>query len=208
MPDDRRLAEVGWTRTELGTVIRTLGDGTWLGEYFDGDQRMDIILRGERLEHAGGAGAGRRWRRRGAGVLPLGELARLETLTSAPQLRRVDRRRTVTLTVDPPATLSLEEALAAVQDEILPALRSELPADASVQVAGSADQLAAGGRHAWARNFVLALLVLFLLMAAMFKSLRDASLRDADAAAGAARRRAGAARARACSRSSRWTCCR
>ena len=42
----RRLAEAGWTRTELGTVIRTLGDGTWLGEYFNGDQRMDIILRG------------------------------------------------------------------------------------------------------------------------------------------------------------------
>lgn len=173
-PDDRRLAEAGWTRTELGTVIRTLGDGTWLGEYFNGDQRMDIILRGngwstpEELAQVALATPG-------AGVLPLGELARLDTLTSAPQVRRVDRRRTVTLTFDPPATLSLEEALAAVQDQILPALRRELPADASVQVAGSADQLqqVVG---TMGTNFVLALLVLFLLMAAMFKSLRDASL--------------------------------
>jgi multidrug efflux pump subunit AcrB len=46
-PNDRRLAEAGWTRSDLGTVIRTLGDGTWLGEFFDGDQRMDIILRGQ-----------------------------------------------------------------------------------------------------------------------------------------------------------------
>ena len=173
-PDDRRLAEAGWTRTELGTVIRTLGDGTWLGEYFNGDQRMDIILRGngwstpEELAQVALATPG-------AGVLPLGELARLDTLTSAPQVRRVDRRRTVTLTFDPPATLSLEEALAAVQDQILPALRRELPADVSVQVAGSADQLqqVVG---TMGTNFVLALLVLFLLMAAMFKSLRDASL--------------------------------
>lgn len=173
-PDDRRLAEAGWTRTELGTVVRTLGNGTWIGEYFDGDQRMDVILRGrgwntpEELAQVALATPN-------AGVLPLGELGTLDTVTTAPQVRRVDRRRTVTLTFDPPATLSLEEALAAVQDEIVPALRRELPADASVQVAGSADQLqqVVG---TMGTNFLLALLVLYLLMAAMFKSLRDAGL--------------------------------
>ena len=45
------------------------------------------------------------------GVLPLGELAQLRPTMAPSQLRRVDRRRTVTLTVDPPPTLSLEEAL-------------------------------------------------------------------------------------------------
>ncbi|MCW5580221.1 MAG: efflux RND transporter permease subunit [Luteimonas sp.] len=29
-PDDRRLAEAGWQRSDLGTVVRTLGDGQWL----------------------------------------------------------------------------------------------------------------------------------------------------------------------------------
>ena len=47
-PDDRRLAEVGWKRPELGTVVRTLGDGQWLGEHFDGNRRLPIILRSDR----------------------------------------------------------------------------------------------------------------------------------------------------------------
>ncbi len=174
LPDDRRLAEAGWTRNELGTVIRTLGNGSWLGEYFDGDQRMDVILRSKpwnapeqlaALPLVTGNGS----------VLPLSELAALETVLTAPQLRRIDRRRTVTLTLDPPQALSLEDALASVNGEVLPLLRGALPADASVQVGGSADQLqqviATMGK-----NFALALLVLFLLMAAMFKSLRDSAL--------------------------------
>lgn len=172
-PDDRRLAEAGWTRTQLGTVVRALGQGVWLGEHFDGDQRLDIILRGasglppERLGDVPLATPR-------AGVVPLGEMARIETTVSPSQLRRVDRRRTVTLTIDPPQTLSLEEALATVEDTVLPALRAELPADASIQLSGSADRLDATV-SGLGMNFVLALLVLFMLMTALFKSLRDAS---------------------------------
>ncbi|HEX3124862.1 MAG TPA: efflux RND transporter permease subunit, partial [Rhodanobacteraceae bacterium] len=47
-PDDRRIAEAGWDRATVGDVVRSLGDGSWLGEYFDGEQRVPIIL------HAGG----------------------------------------------------------------------------------------------------------------------------------------------------------
>ena len=44
-PNDRRIAEVGWDRASLGTVVRALGDGAWLGEYFDGQRRLPVILR-------------------------------------------------------------------------------------------------------------------------------------------------------------------
>jgi multidrug efflux pump subunit AcrB len=173
LPDDRRLAEVGWNRTDLATVVRTLGDGSWLGEHFDGDQRLDIILRGvgwdspEELAEVPVAVPN-------GAIVPLGELARLETTTAAGQVRRVDRRRTVTLTFDPPPTLSLEEALKVVDEELVPQLKSMLPADAGVRIAGSADRLDEIVAT-MARNFGLALLVLFLLMAAMFKSLRDSA---------------------------------
>ncbi len=52
-PNDRRIAEVGWDRAALGTVVRSLGDGAWLGEYLDGQARLPVILRtnlGERPE--------------------------------------------------------------------------------------------------------------------------------------------------------------
>ncbi|MDH5829414.1 efflux RND transporter permease subunit [Luteimonas sp. M1R5S18] len=171
-PDDRRLAEAGWQRSELATVVRALGDGQWLGEYFDGDRRLAILLRGARqdglpLEAAPLSTPA-------AGVLALGELARVDTVLAPNQLRRIDRRRTLTLTVDPPPAMSLEQALEIVDGRIVPALREALPADASIRVAGSADRLdqVVGAMGA---NFAMALGVLFLLLAAMFRSLRDSA---------------------------------
>jgi multidrug efflux pump subunit AcrB len=170
-PDDRRLAEVGWRRPDLGTVVRTLGDGQWLGEHFDGDRRLAIILRSNRendIEHLGAAALATPL----GGVLSLSELAQVETVLTPNQLRRIDRRRTVTLTVDPPPAMSLEEALDIVDGDVVPALRAALPNDADIRVAGSADRLGEVV-GSMGRNFALALVVLFLLMAAMFRSLRD-----------------------------------
>lgn len=172
-PDDRRLVETGWQRSDLGTVVRVLGNGQWLGEQFDGDRRLPIILRSNRDNDASGL-ANAPLSTPDGGIVSLGELARLDTVLAASQLRRIDRRRTVTLTVDPPAAMSLERAIGIVESEVMPVLRDALPADAAVRASGSADRLQ-GVVSAMAANFALALLVLFMLMAAMFRSLRDSA---------------------------------
>jgi len=172
-PDDRRLAEVGWRRPDLGTVVRALGDGQWLGEHFDGDRRLAIILRSDREDDVERLGAAPLATPNG-GVLSLQELAQVDTVLAPNQMRRVDRRRTVTLTVDPPAAMSLEEALSIVDDDVVPVLRDALPRDAAIRVSGSADRLGEVVRT-MGTNFAMALVVLFLLMAAMFKSLRDSA---------------------------------
>jgi len=172
IPNDRRIAEAGWDRASLGTIVRALGDGAWLGEYFDGQTRLPIILRADRretpeqlLEAPLVTPSGQ--------VIPLGDVIKLETALGPNQIRRLDHRRTVTLTMDPPQTLSLEDALKTIQNDVVPALRAKLPPDANIRLAGSADRLEATVAT-MGKNFVLALLVLFMLMAAMFRSLRDA----------------------------------
>lgn len=172
-PNDRRLAEAGWNRGDIGGIVRTLGDGQWLGEHFDGENRLPIILRAGGWDAPEQLGAVPLATPR-AGVLPLAELATLATTLAPSQLRRIDQRRSVTLTVDPPDTISLEEALAILDDEIVPELRSLLPADANIRLAGSADRLDEVSTT-MGTNFLLALLVLFLLMTALFKSLRDSA---------------------------------
>jgi multidrug efflux pump subunit AcrB len=176
LPDDRRLAEVGWARADLADAVRVLGQGLWLGEHFDGDSRLPILLGVDsgRSDAVSTLGAQALMTPLG-GVLPLAELARMETVLSPSQLRRVDGRRSVTLVFDPPADLALEDALNVLEAEILPELRQLLPADAGIRMAGSADRLDAivGSMGA---NFGLALVVLFLLMAAMFRSLTDSAL--------------------------------
>ncbi|HEX7012618.1 MAG TPA: efflux RND transporter permease subunit [Steroidobacteraceae bacterium] len=171
-PNDRRIAEVGWDRAALGTVVRTLGDGAWLGEYFDGQTRLPVILRAE-LPETPEALARAPLVTPSGELVSFGELVRLETAVAPEQIRRVDHQRTVTLTVDPPQTLSLEDTLSQLERNVVPVLRRMLPPDANIRLAGSADRLDKI-ISTMGLNFLLALGVLFMLMAAMFRSLRDA----------------------------------
>lgn len=172
VPNDRRIAEAGWERSAVGTAVRAVGDGAWLGEYFNGETRVPIILRanaGQTPEQLAEAPlvtpSGQ--------VVPLGDLVDLKTTMGPTVIRRLDHRRTVTLTIDPPATLSLEEALATLNRDVVPKLREALEPDGAVQMAGSADRLEEIVAT-MTENFLLALLVLLLIMAALFKSLKDA----------------------------------
>jgi multidrug efflux pump subunit AcrB len=173
-PDERRLTEAGWNRATAGNVIRSMGDGLWIGEYFDGNKRLDIILRAqewmtpEELESvplATPSGA----------VLPLGDLMQIETKVGPGGLRRVDRKRTVSLGISPPRKMSLEEAMEILQRDVEPVLKKMLPADGSIRYGGSADNLRNAVSN-MGQNFALAVLVLFLIMAAMFRSVKDSLL--------------------------------
>jgi multidrug efflux pump subunit AcrB len=171
IPDDRRIAEVGWDRPTIGTIVRTVGEGAWLGEYFDGKSRLPIILRStegttpEDLSNAPlvtPSGL----------VVRLGDLVKLDTELGPPAIRRLNHRRTVTLTVDPPANESLESVLHTIDTRVLPTLRAQLPPDGTLRLAGSADSLSQT-LSAMSRVFALALVVLLLLMTVLFRSLRD-----------------------------------
>ena len=171
VPDDRRIAEAGWDRATLGDIVRTLGEGSWLGEYFDGEQRVPVILRAsddltpEQIAQTPLVTPSGR-------TVPLGDMIKFETVLGPSQIRRLDHRRTVTLTMDPPATLALQDALQTIDTQVLPELHKQL-SDGIIRLAGSADRLDQIV-DTIGKNFLLALLVLLLLMAAMFKSLRHA----------------------------------
>lgn len=173
-PDDRRINELGWTRGDVGTVVRALGDGVWVGEHFDGDRRVDMILRAAGWDTPEALATVPVATPSGA-VVPLGELVAVDATVGPSGLRRVNGRRTVGLEVSPPRELSLQQAIEHMQSEIEPAIRSLLPPDGSIQYAGNAGSL----RTALAdmrENLLMALAVLFLLMAALFRSVQDSLL--------------------------------
>ncbi|MEO0420904.1 MAG: efflux RND transporter permease subunit [Pseudomonadota bacterium] len=172
-PNDRRIAEVGWDRKDIASVVRALGDGLFVGDYFDGDKSYDIVLRGTDWETPETLAATPLMTPT-AGVTALNEVVNIERTSGPSQIRRVDRRRSVTLSVSPP-DISLEEALAVLQTEVDPVIRSQLPDDGEVTYYGSADELAIALSN-MARSFALAVAILFLLMAALFRSFRDSLL--------------------------------
>jgi len=174
IPDDRRIAELGWTRGQIATLIRAMGNGAFLGEYFDGDQRLDVILRGERwatpeelLAMPLAAPNGE--------IVTLGELVRMERTAGPNEIRRVDRNRTLTLRVTPPSGMPMETALDILQAEVEPALREALPDDGVITYRGTAEALGETLRN-MAGSFALAVLILYLLISALFRSFKDSLL--------------------------------
>jgi multidrug efflux pump subunit AcrB len=173
-PDDVRISEVGWSRNSVASVIRTLGNGLWLGEYFDGEDRMDIILSAGGWDTPEQLAATPVMTPAGE-VVPLGELVSVQRTTGPGQIRRVNGRRTVSLTVSPPENVSLETAVSRIREEVEPGLKASLPQDGTIVYGGSADSLA-DAIGTMSTNFLMALAILFLLMAGLFRSLRDSAI--------------------------------
>ena len=174
VPDDRRIAELGWTRSDVATLTRALGSGAFLGDYFDGDRRLDVVLRGERWltpEELMGmplhTPSGR--------IATLGELTQLELTAGPNQIRRVDRRRTLSLQVTPPTGMPMETAIETLRAEVEPQLRAALPPDGVITYRGTAEALGETLRNLGG-SFILAIVILYLLISALFRSFRDSIL--------------------------------
>ncbi len=174
VPDEWRISRAGMDRNSVASALRAFTGGLWAGEYFDGNERLNIIVKGNE------------WRSEqelaelpivtpGAGVQPVGELASIRQTVGPSQLLRVGGRRTVSVNFEPPENMSLDEALALLRDKVEPPVRAAMPANAQLTYAGTANELHKA-LAAMAQNFALALLILFALMAALFRSVWDSLL--------------------------------
>lgn len=174
VPVDRRITAAGLDRAAVANIIRATTSGTFVGEYFDGNDRMDIILRGptwrspEELADIPVATPL-------AGIQTLGELTEIRRTVGPSQLLRVDGQRTLTLSVTPPEEMTVQEALDTLRDVVGPKLRDVLPAGVSVQYRGTADRLDEALAQT-GTNLILATVILFFILAAMFRSITDSFL--------------------------------
>jgi multidrug efflux pump subunit AcrB len=174
IPNERRITEAGWNRRQVSTVMRALGDGVFVGDYFDGDNRMDIILRAPEWTSPEQLAATPLATPAG-GIQSVDQLVRMQRTAGPNQIRRVDRRRAVTLSITPPADVSLEESIGLLQQFVEPELLKMLPEDGEISYYGSADDLDIALAN-MSRSFVLAIIVLYLLMSGLFRSFRDSLL--------------------------------
>lgn len=168
MPNERRISEAGWDRSIVAAFSQTLGDGRYIGDYFNGEETLDIILRAKHWntpEELKGIPV----MTADAGVLPLSELVDVVRTAGPEEIRRINRRRTVTLEVTPPETVSLEEALDIIKRDVEPLLLQQLPEDGDIQYKGTADKLEVALNNMMG-SFILAITILYLLMSAMFRS--------------------------------------
>ncbi len=174
VPDDRRIAEVGWNRSRMATIIRAMGDGAFMGEYFDGTRRFNVVMRAqewytpEELAALPVATAN-------GEIQTIGELTRVTRTAGPSQILRVDRKRTLTLRVTPPSGMPLEDAIEVIDQKVVPVILDQLPKTASIKMRGTAEALAQALKS-MSGSFALAIVILYLLISALFRSFRDSLL--------------------------------
>ncbi len=167
-----RLAANGLNERDLGIYVDILMDGRKIDEYGPaGRKQIDLVLKGsdarfDSPEELMNATIVNRF----GDLIKVGDVARLDYGSSMPQVKHLERKRTITLQVTPPADIALQDAITIIENDIIDTLTQAGQLDAvQISIGGNADKLAETGRSLqW--NLLLALLITYLLMAALFEN--------------------------------------
>jgi len=174
IPNERKVAEAGWTRQQVAAISRSLDSRLYVGDYFNGQKRLNVFLRSTDWETPEELAAIPFYTPQ-AGVQPIGEIVDIVRTAGPSSIRRVDRKRTITLQVTPPDNISLEEAIILIKEKAEPAILANLTDNGSVAYRGSAKALTQALTN-MSQSFLLALIILYLLMSALFRSFKDSLL--------------------------------
>jgi len=170
LPNRDRLKANGLSARDLGEAVDVLMDGRVVGEYKqEGRKKIDMVLMTSEEEIATPEDLYGALVVTAAGdVMPISSLARLERTYGITQIRHLERNRTITLQITPPDDLPLQAAMEIIDGNILPPLRKAgMLKDVNVNMSGAADKLVET-KSALQWNFVLAAMISYLLMSALF----------------------------------------
>ncbi len=172
IPDRSRVIANGLSEREIGIYIDVLMDGRKIGEYKpQGDKVMDLVVQSgggrvntpEQLMNSVIANAH-------GELVQLRDLSRLEYGQGMTQIDHLERNRNIRLEVTPPEEMALQTAMELISEQLVPELKqSGQLQDATIAIGGNADKLTET-RLALQWNFVLAIVITYLLLSALFSS--------------------------------------
>ena len=173
LPDRFRLAQVGARVRDIGLATSAAVDGAWVGHYVHEGRELDLkLIDAGLIGHQGAPPLEEVPVPTPSGdLVALGSLARVIPAKAPSEIHRLDRQRTVQILVEPPQELALAEAMALVERKVVEPLKESgtLGEAYSARLSGSSDSLTEMvGSMSWI--FALAVVLTFLLMAALFES--------------------------------------
>ncbi len=172
VPDRDRTSEAGLNAQDLGTMVDVLLDGKKASDFRYEGQKIDLTVMGEpgmvnRTQDLVGVPVKTPDQR----LVTLGSVADVRTVSGPVQINHIERQRAVAIQVIPPEKLPLQTAMEMIQEKVVQPLETsgELGQFYHLKLAGTADKLSQT-RQALSFNFLLALIITYLLMAALFES--------------------------------------
>jgi HAE1 family hydrophobic/amphiphilic exporter-1 len=173
VPDLKKSAEQGVSAVSLGYTVNALVDGAFVGDYWHEGRRVDLVIYGDdqyadRTQDV----ANLPIRTPSGETVPLSSLADVYLSRGPEQVNHTERLRSITIQLKPADGVALEGALRTVEESIRqPLMQSDTFQSGLYQIrlAGTADKLA----DTWYElkwNLVLAVVLTYLLMSALFES--------------------------------------
>lgn len=169
-PKWTRASEVGMTTGDFGFTVAALTDGAFVDEFFMDDDKIDIYLYSKAGTDASLESLSQMpvYTPIGA-VVPLSSIAQINETVDTNIIRRVNGQRTVTLNIIPPEDVALETGVKTVRQDVVNYLRNagEIPNNINMAISGASDQLQAT-RDALTANYIVAIIIIYLLLVAIF----------------------------------------
>ena len=164
--DRQRASDIGVSVTDIGRALETMMGGRQVTTFVQDGEEYDVIVQAGRAGRASPADlAAVQVRSRNGDLVPLSNLVSLSELAEAGSLNRFNRLRAITISAGLAPGYTMGEALEFINGVV----REELPDYAQVDWKGeSREYQKAGG--AVLLTFTLALLVVYLVLAAQFES--------------------------------------
>lgn len=165
--DRDRAGDMGVRLIDISRTLETLMGGRKVTTFIIGGKEYDVIVEGEREAQRTLTDLEDIYVRSGSSgkLIPLSNLVSFRELADAGTLRRYNRVRAITLSSALSDDYSLGEALDWLENWV----RTELPAEASFDFKGESLEYKNAGSSV-VFSFALALLVVYLVMAAQFES--------------------------------------
>jgi HAE1 family hydrophobic/amphiphilic exporter-1 len=170
-PNWVRAAEVGVSASAIGYGAWVLGDGAYADDFYESGRKYDLYLYSsldafdtlsnfDSLRIATDTGA----------VVPLSHVVDVSFDFVPQKIRRVNQQRAITLQVVPPQTISLQETLEVLENDIIKPLFESgmVPPGYDIRIGGSSDKLKAM-IDALSGDFLLALALVYLILVLIFR---------------------------------------
>ena len=165
-----RVAETGISGSDLGFIVSAMTDGAFVDEFFVDDEKVDIYMYNNNESRAEIDQLHQLSVYTPTGsVIPLSSIAEIEEKVDTNSIRRVDGRRTVTLNIIPPDDVALETGVKTVREQVVGYLKNSgaIPQDIDIKISGAGNELDET-RQALSANYIVALIIIYLLLVAIF----------------------------------------
>ncbi len=164
--DKQRAADLGVSAVAIGTALETMMGGRRVTTFVDNGEEYDVVLQANRDGRASTAAlAALQVRGRDNILVPLSNLVTLREVAEPSTFNRFNRLRSITLSARLADGYPLGEAVRWAQETA----RTRLPEHAQISWKGESRELQQSGSEVLV-TFALALLIVYLALAAQFES--------------------------------------